>query len=88
VISDKYVFLLNSIKTHLVHSIIQIEDDAIMLEIIMSRIYNNTIDKVIDYLIQNEINDDNKLVWSQLVSDIYEGALGIRYPTHHLEDIY
>ena len=88
VISDKYLFLINSIKTHLVHYFIEIEDDAIMLEIIMSKLYNRTIDKVINHLGQVDIKDDYKLIWGKMIAEIHHEALGIRYPTHHLEDTY
>ena len=80
VISDKYLFLINSIKTHLVHYFIEIEDDAIMLEIIMSKIYNHTIDKVINHLGQLDIKDDYKLIWGKLIKEIHHDALEIRYP--------
>jgi hypothetical protein len=88
VISDKYLFLINSIKTHLVHHFIKIEDDATMLEIIMSKVYNQTIDKVINHLGQVDIKDDYKLIWGKMILEIHHDALGIRYPTHHLEDTY
>ena len=88
VISDKYLFLINSIKTHLVHYLIEIEDDAIMLEIIMSKLYNRTIDKVINHLGYVDIKDDYKLIWGKMIAEIHHEALGIRYPTHHLEDTY
>lgn len=88
VISDKYLFLINSIKTHLVHYFIEIEDDALMLKIIMSGCFNQTIDKAINCLGQVENNDDYKLVWDKLIREIHHDALEIRYPTHHLEGIY
>lgn len=88
VISDKYLFLINSIKTHLVHQFIEIENDARMLEIIMSNGYNYNIDKVI-YGIGNVHNDDDfKITWNKLIFEIHNNALALRYPTHHLEDIY
>jgi hypothetical protein len=79
VISDKYLFLITSIKTHLVHYFMEIEDDAQMLKIIMSRCYNLTFNKVIDRLGQAENKDDFKLVWDKIIHEIHLDALGIRY---------
>uniref|UniRef100_UPI00404AFD53 hypothetical protein n=1 Tax=Flavobacterium sp. TaxID=239 RepID=UPI00404AFD53 len=88
VISDKYLFLINSIKTHLVHQFIEIENDAIMLEIIMSKGYNRNIDKVINGIGNMHNDDDFKITWDKLIFEIHNNALALRYPTHHLEDIY
>jgi hypothetical protein len=85
VISDKYLFLINSIKTHLVYHFIKMDNDALMLKIIMRGRYNVTIDRVIDFLLQNEIHD-NKMDWSKLLSSIHFQALEIRYPVDQLED--
>ncbi len=87
VISDKYLFLINSIKTHLVHQFIEIENDAIMLEIIMSKGYNRNIDKVINGIGNMHNDDDFKITWDKLIFEIHNNALALRYPKHHLEEI-
>ena len=49
---------------------------------------NHNIDKVI-YGIGNVHNDDDfKITWNKLIFEIHNNALALRYPTHHLEDIY
>lgn len=88
VVSDKYLFLINSIKTHLIHEFMNVENDAKMLEIIMSKGYNRNIDKVINGIGNMHNDDDFNFIWGKLLHEIHHNALEIRYPTHSLEDTY